>query len=156
MKLAFSLAAIGISALVFSPALSRAAVTTNPSGAKTAKPEIVSGGAVQSDLHLDWLRDFEGFERAHPAIARDFRPDPRLIRISERPTWSAFLAQNPEIHADIEANPRNYLDLSPHRTYASKLESSPRHSAQRVLLNPRHSRSSAPDDPRQRTRFCSF
>jgi hypothetical protein len=79
--------------------------------------EIVSGGATQTDLHLNRFREFDSFMRSHPAIARDIDHQPTLIRSTEfrssHPQWATFLRQHPAIKADIEANPGNYVVIRP-------------------------------------------
>jgi hypothetical protein len=125
MKLAFPLATMGMLALLISPALGQAAVTTvNSRSREAGKVEIVSGGAIQSDLHLNWLRDFGNFEHDHSAIAFDLSRNPFLVRSgefrTEHPEWAIFLKNHPALCADIEANPGNYLVVTPHQVYASE------------------------------------
>ncbi len=125
MKRAFPLATVGILALLISPALGNAAATTaNARSREARKVEIVSGGATQLDLHLNWLRDFDNFERDHSAIARDLSRNPSLVRSnkfrSEHPEWAKFLTDHPAIRADVEANPGNYLVIKPRLAYASE------------------------------------
>ncbi len=125
MKLVLPSATVCMLALLISPALSQAAITTAKARSGEArKVEIVSGGATQSDLHLNWLRDFDNFERSHSAIARDLSRDPYLVRSSkfqsEHPAWAKFVADHPAIRADIEANPGNYLVITPRLAYASE------------------------------------
>ncbi|HVB81479.1 MAG TPA: hypothetical protein VNE82_16215 [Candidatus Binataceae bacterium] len=125
MKVVLSLATIGILAMFINPALGQSAVTTaKTQSGKARAVEIVSGGAAQSDLHLNWMREFGSFERANPAIARQFRRDPSLVRNvefrNEHSSWAAFLREHPAIRADIEANPGNYLVVSPDLAYVSE------------------------------------
>jgi hypothetical protein len=123
-RLVFSLATGGLLMLLltvlFLPATAGAANTETGHGRKV---EIVSGGATQSDLHLNMLREFGSFERSHPAIARAFDRQPMLIRSKEfrsrHPEWATFLREHPAIEADIEANPGNYVVIRPGMASAS-------------------------------------
>ena len=137
MKRTFPLATAGLLALIFSPVLGDAAATTAKVRSREAgKVEIVSGGATQSDLHLNWLRDFDNFERGHSAIARDLSRDPYLVRSSkfqsEHPAWAKFVADHPAIRADIEANPGNYLVITPRLASASEHGRQSLHTGQRA------------------------
>lgn len=125
MKLVLPSATVCMLALLISPALSQAAVTTAKArSGEAGKVEIVSGGTTQSDLHLNWLRNFDNFERDHSAIARDLSRNPFLVRSSkfrsDHPEWAKFLTDHPAIRADIEANPGNYLVTTPRLAYASE------------------------------------
>jgi hypothetical protein len=119
------LGTVGIVALLFGPATGQAAAASAKTQSSRSSPaEVVSGGATQSDLHLNWLRDFSRFEDAHPAIAREFRQDPLLVRNaefrSEHSSWAAFLKEHPAIRSDIEANPGNYLVIPPRLAYGAE------------------------------------
>ncbi|HJU12440.1 MAG TPA: hypothetical protein VJ728_16270 [Candidatus Binataceae bacterium] len=102
-----------VSALLL-PATAGAA---NEEAGHARKAEIVSGGAAQSDLHLDRFREFDTFLRSHPVISRDFDRQPTLIRSrefrSKHPDWASFLREHPAIEADINANPGNYVVIGP-------------------------------------------
>lgn len=124
MKLGFPLVTVGMLALFMSPGLVMAvAAPTNAQGARIIK-EVVSGGAVQSDLHLNRIRDFEHFERNHPAIAHDFNRDPMLVCSRQfrtnHPEWAEFLNEHPAIGNDIEMNPGNYVAIPPRLAYAAQ------------------------------------
>jgi hypothetical protein len=118
LQLLFLLATGGLLTLLltsmFLPAIAGAA---NVEGGHGRRVEIVSGGATQSDLHLDRLREFEGFMQSHPEIARDINRQPTLIRSAEfrskHSQWATFLREHPTIKADIEANPGNYVIIRP-------------------------------------------
>jgi hypothetical protein len=137
MKLVLPLATVGILALLIGPALGQAAVTTtNPHTARAQKVEIVSGGATQSDLHLDWFRTFGNFERDHSAITRELKRDPFLVRSSrfrhQHPEWATFLREHPAIHRDIVANPGDYLVIAPRLVSSSRSERQAKHTVRTV------------------------
>lgn len=129
MKRVLLLAMAGTMALLLRPATGRAA--SNAMNTETPKVVIVSGGASESDLHLNRQRAFERFERDHPTIARDFRRQPLEVSSgnfrTENPEWSAFLAQHPAIRADIERNPGNYVVITPREEHALEHELHLRH-----------------------------
>jgi hypothetical protein len=89
------------------------ACAANREGGHARKVEIASGGATQTDLHLNRFREFDSFMRSHPEVARDINRQPMLIRSTEfrssHPQWATFLRQHPAIKADIETNPGNYV-----------------------------------------------
>ena len=84
----------------------------------------MSGSATNKDLHLNWLRSFDAFERSHPVAARAFQHNPTLVVNSrfrrKHPEWANYLAAHPDIAGDIGANPGNYLVIEPR--YAAAFE----------------------------------
>jgi len=125
MTHAFPLATASIVALLISPGFGNAATITATAHSRYPnKVTIVSGGASQSDLHLNWFRDFDNFESEHAIIARDLGRNPVLVRSSkfrsEHPEWATFLTDHPGLCADIDANPGNYLVITPRVVNTSK------------------------------------
>jgi len=115
MKHKVPFAMLGIVALLVTPALNR--TTASAESARPKHSEVVAGGAALSDLHLNRFRKFENFLDNHPAIARDFSRNPLLVDSADfqnrHPQWMGFLTEYPTIHADIRANPGNYVVMGP-------------------------------------------
>ena len=116
-RLSVSLAVLGMLVFLGTAALFPTMALANRTNQRGSKMVIVSGGAAQSDLHLNWLNAFGDFERAHPEIARDFNRHPLLVCNQEfrssHPEWATFLKEHAALRADIEANPGNYLVIPP-------------------------------------------
>src|SRR5271157_755434 len=72
-------------------------------------------GATPEDLNLPEYKSFDGFAAEHPQVVRALAKDPGLANsekyLGEHPELGQFFAQHPQIKADFNANPGNYVPL---------------------------------------------
>jgi len=79
--------------------------------------DIVVEGASNMDLNVAQYKAFDHFAAEHPEIIRQLRKKPKLIDgpkyLGDHPELAQFMNEHPAWRADLDANPGNYLHLSP-------------------------------------------